>query len=440
MQTRHGQLWLLVGIASAIFLLCFRPVIAFRAYSPMDDLCYLEWSARLVGEAFPRCPSFSFPPGAALMWLPAALFAKFFHGLFGVSFPELLCVGVGLLSFFYWVGSLFALEAILAHYTWIKARVRGVWAFVLVLNIPFLYYATHRTTMVHAPEVFLSLLLVLLLLRGRAYPAVAGGALLTILRPNDFMSIFVTYMKVPLGRRRKWMMGGLLTAVIGLLLFWYGTSGHNGVTISMLANGFKLKRIPRLLFETGWGLVYTAPLWLFIFFASVAKLRSRYDLIVAWLWMLFAFSICAVWWGNGSDFGYRYLLGTYAVAFWIGLELKFDFFALRVLAIFSAAWIFWLTWIYKEFPETTLHLVDGIKWVQPDLQLNSLVRLLSLESYLKPLLHSPIYAAYATAKDSMGPYALAGGVSGLHFKATLFCVIASLSLLLLSIFRVRRAS
>jgi hypothetical protein len=405
----------------------------------MDDLCYLEWSARLVGEAFPRCPSFSFPPGAALLWLPAAVFAKFFHGLLGASFPELLCVGVGLLSFAYWVGSLFALEAILAHYTWIKERSRGLWACVLIFNIPFLYYATHRTTMVHAPEVFLSLLMVLLLLRGRAYAAMASGVLLTVLRANDFMGIFVAFTKIPLPRRKKWIVGLLLGSVMGSLLFWYGTSGHNGVTVSMLANGFKLKRIPRLLFETGWGLVYTAPLWLFIFFAALGKLKARRDLWVPWAWMLFAFSICAVWWGNGSDFGYRYLLGTYAVAIWIALELKFDFVATRVLAILSAAWIFWLTWIYKEFPDTTLHLVDGIKWVQPDLQLNSLLRLLSLESYLKPLLHSPIYAAYATATDSTSPYALGGGASGLHFKATLVCVVASLSLLLLSIFRIRRA-
>ena len=440
MRTRHGQLWLLIGIASAVFLLCFRPVIAFRAYSPMDDLCYLEWSARLVGEAFPSCPSFSFPPGAALLWLPAALFAKFFNGLLGASFPEMLCVGVGLLSFGYWVASLFTLDAILSCYPWVKARSRGLWAFILLLNIPFLYYATHRTTMVHAPEVFLSLFVVLLFLRGRASAALAGGALLTILRPNDFMSIFVSFMKLPLERRRKWILGVLLTVVMGSLLLWYGTSGHNGVTISMLASGLKFKRIPRLLFETGWGLVYTAPLWLFIFFASVRKLRERRDLIVAWSWMLFAFSICAVWWGNGSDFGYRYLLGTYAVAFWIGLELKFDFVAVRVLAILGAAWIFWLTWIYKEFPDTTLHLVDGIKWVQPELQLNSLLRLLSLESYLKPLLHSPIYAAYITAADPASPYALGGGVAGIHFRATLFCVLASLGLFVLSLFKAKRVS
>jgi len=150
---------------------------------------------------------------------------------------------------------------------------------------------------------------------------------------------------------------------------------------------------------------------------SLARLKHRPDILMGVAWMAFAFGICAVWWGNGSDFAYRYMFGTYAVALWIALELKLDFKWFRGLLFISSLWIFWLTWIYKEFPETSLQLVDGVKWVQPDLQWDSLRHLFIGESYWRPLLHSPLYALFITLTNSVSPYALPGGVEGLQFRS-----------------------
>ena len=69
-RSERVALWLCWLAGVFIFL---RPSVAFRPYNALDDACYLQWAARTVGETWPSCTSSSYPPGIALLWLPAAL-------------------------------------------------------------------------------------------------------------------------------------------------------------------------------------------------------------------------------------------------------------------------------------------------------------------------------------------------------------------------------
>ena len=161
------SLFLLVFF-SFIFLLCFRPFPAFHFYTGLDDLCYGTWAARFMLMDPQTCVGSSYPPGAGLMWFPASLFSILVGGFGSDSFLTVLPIFVGILSFLYW-----AISGVLFG------------SLLFLFAVPALYYGTHRTTMVHAPELFLSSLLIFFVLRKAAWRTLFVSVALVLLRLND---------------------------------------------------------------------------------------------------------------------------------------------------------------------------------------------------------------------------------------------------------------
>ena len=152
------------------------------------------------------------------------------------------------------------------------------------------------------------------------------------------------------------------------------------------------------------------------------------------VWMFAELALCFLWRGNGSDFAYRYLIGSYAGALMVWLEFLgvADRVLKRVsesLLLLNAFWLFWLAWIYKEHVDV-LPIPDQIgNWSLEDLQLNSLSALFDPSFYLLPLRHSPIAALYNSWINPAGLSSFSEGPNDFRFwLCSLATILAILGL------------
>jgi hypothetical protein len=217
-----------------------------------------------------------------------------------------------------------------------------------------------------------------------------------------------------------------VVSVVALLgaasyLVWVGIQGYHSTHVFQLLKRMRFERVAEVFFGGDWGLVFTAPFWIYCFvFALRYFMKLKILTRIAVLWMGFELLICLVWKGNGSDFGYRYLIGSYAGAYLVWCEMRegsfssWNRFAKWVLYV-NAIILFWLTWIYKEFPSVTPYSIAGKTWTHPELLLNSVKALGHPEGYWVPLMHSPVVALFESVVTAEGPYALSSGVRSLSF-------------------------
>jgi hypothetical protein len=234
--------------------------------------------------------------------------------------------------------------------------------------------------------------------------------------------------------KRAALVGASLLVLAGLAyVLWLGfVAGYNRFNFTPLVTGFSISRVSVVLFAGDWGLLWTAPAWLLCLIVGVVRFRrSSMASRFAVLWMLGELGMCMVWPGNGSDFAYRYLIGSYAGALVIALEasragdLAIAGSAIRTLWTVSACWLTWVTWIYKERPEfTPYHTLDRM-WTHPELMSNSLKALLSPDNYIMPWPHSTLGALFYSWVQPQGPFALPGGTAGVKFQvmSVLVCVL-----------------
>ena len=370
--------------------------------------------------------------------MPAAITAKVWALASGSNFTDLLTICVGLMSYVYWGATLFLLNETLnlTHGSpapnFSFTNFRSWLPVILILNIPVLYYGTHRTTLVHTPEIFFAFLIVWFLVKNMPNRALGASLLLTALRVNDAPSIiFAIAARKQLSRLPKILISILI--LIGL--FALSQRGYNGIHFKDFVFRYREKYNFGYgpLFTGAWGLFYTGPLWLLAFYGGIHRLRFDPSMIGAVFWLLAEYAIIVVWWGQGSDFGYRYLIGSYGAAFWVFIqdsqktELLKNW-GFRILSVIAALWMSWLTWIYKERPEFTPYPIRNNGWTHPRLQLNSLEALLDPSLYLVPLRHSPVATIYFTFIDPTGAYAMRGGMTSAPFLTLCLSTLAAIVL------------
>ena len=428
-------------MAIAIFFLCFKPLIALTQYQALDDLGYVSMTANFLGLDYPQAPPNSYPPGVILAWLPAGLMTLVSRWILGTPDIIALPIFVGLSSYAYWCGSLFLIAAML--------RTSAAQALIALLGVPVLYYATHRTTMVHAPELMFALATAWFVLKRDAVKAFGCALMVFALRLNDVpILLFAIAPAIEAGRekvsgRRLMLAGVAIIAVATAYVVWLGFfAGYNRFNLTHMVRGFSLSRIPVVLFGGDWGLSWTAPAWLLCLAAALVRWRqvslaSKF----ACFWMLCELIVCVAWPGNGSDFGYRYLIGSYAAAMFIWLDVRRVetnrawWRGIGTAWAATACWLTWVTWIYKERPEFTPYQTLDRLWTHPELMWNSLVAVFSPATWLMPLPHSTLGAIYFTilqpsGVQPSGSFALPGGVRGAQFQVT---AAVALLLLLVSI-------
>lgn len=338
-----------------VFLLFFRARWAVRGWwEGNDDACYRAIALAWTGLTHGGCASDSYFPGIALVWAPAAALTR----LTSAHAPEMgMAFWVGFQSFGLWAASAWLCYRIIRRRFAIEER----WVWVLLLNVPVLYYATARTSLPHAGEWFVALWMLDCLERQRLSFALLLGVLLTSIRFNDapaLLLVLAAALENKQWSRRQW---GPLT--MGLAFLVGGTLAH------LLFNGYNGHPLIKQVWEVGfanvgtvalgqdWGLVWHTPLWAVV---AVAGVRGWQHLSgvgrMGLVWMGTEFLLCATWPTNGSDFGYRYLIGSYVGALRVGMELwphlRFVR-AARALAITGALWLCLQTWVYRTHPLLT---------------------------------------------------------------------------------------
>jgi len=445
-----------LAIASLIiFLFFFRAKWAFTLYGPYDAPCYMSWLYSLVGLHRGDCLSNSYFPGVAVVWLPAGIAGRLFSSIIGGD-PEIWIFPlVALTSFGCWVGALYRLDG--------EVRRRfpqssSYWlSLALLLNVPVLYYATHRTMLSHAAEFILSLSVAVALLRNQMAIALAFALWLCATRINDFPILFLVGARAyeirqnfsPAMKRTFWFLFSFAIAIVLTSLFAIAfIYGYNGTKLHFTSLYTPLlvpsaERVGHVLLGADWGLVFTAPLWLFAFGSGLIFWR-RLDLLsrASLLWMALEFYICLRWQGNGRDFAYRYLIGSYVGAF---LVLK-DLYrpkslwaprgALGVIAA-GAFWMTYLTWIYKSRPEFFPRYFDW-GFTLPNLQGDAVRALLSPQKLFGPIgLSPPGYTLFSWFGESrlFSPYhslLVHASRGSARIAITVFTIVSVLLLILLT--------
>ena len=153
------------------------------------------------------------------------------------------------------------------------------------------------------------------------------------------------------------MIGGLGLVIFGCAL-WIGRiaffTGYNNVTLPKLFEEIHPDSVTRFLFSDRTGMVWFEPWWVLSLLVGLLRLRrASWVARGATAWLLMEAAVGTAWNGNGGDFGYRYLIGSYAGALAIWLDALNDAWALKAfvpLATVGAAWSTFLIFMYKTAP------------------------------------------------------------------------------------------
>jgi hypothetical protein len=205
--------------------------------------------------------------------------------------------------------------------------------------------------------------------------------------------------------------------------------GYNQVTVPYLAEGWSWGRIPHVLFGLDWGLAWMSPWWLLCL--VVAAPRARKLTLVSWacaLAMAAHLVLCFSWRGHGSDFGYRYLIGTFPAALLLWLSMEKGRALERVgiaLVRWGALWTTYLTWVYRASAELTPRRLSP-DWgaLVPNFQWEALKRLADIKTLLAPLARAPLAALWCSRETCAFSEATVFGAQwwGL-LTASLACVL-----------------
>jgi len=370
----HSDLATTLLLAFLIFLLFFRARFAFMPNWNSDDGCYLQILSGWIGMFPAGCydrPHF-YAMGAPLLWLPAALPASLLSYLGPWTMEDWVVPAVSLWSFCLWSIALIFLQKTLASRETLfvlgwRSSPRA--ALLLILCIPALYYATMRNIFSHSAEIACAMATLYFTQKRSWVPAMVSSALLILTRYNDApVVLFLGGALLDHGdakgflKHRRLILSVLAASCLGFLglAAFYGFQNY---TLLHLIRDLSWESTLNTFLGLDFGLLYTAP-WLlgalFLGFLRIPHLSWRGRGALAWVTLELLLVIG--WNGNGGEFGYRYLIGCYAaaIALWLEvLELKWPRTplkrlstqgvqsAFRILTVFNAVCLTYILITYK---------------------------------------------------------------------------------------------
>jgi len=325
-----------------LFLLFFRPMEALRldVYNP-DSACYADWLYRFFGSSFWNCKYNYYYPGAAFIWIPAAVLG---YGLSLIThLPKEVWIEplVGLTTF-----SAFIAAVVVNIKSYRLLNGKGLLAPILLcLAAPVLPYASIHTFLAHSTEFLFASLTVYYLLARKLPGVLIFGLLVSATRPTGCLTfLFVTaylwddYRTNPGGAiilkrsNRIWIASALtigLVLLVRTLLKGYGVvpkDSTSGTFVPSLLSNVNFSEVVRFLVGDRNGMLFTGPWWLLVLALGALSLpRLSWTSRAAVAWMAGMALICIGWGGNGSQGGwfifYRYLTATYMGALFVCVEL-----------------------------------------------------------------------------------------------------------------------
>ncbi len=383
-------------IVASVFFLFFRAKAAFFVGNVNgDDGCYVNYLYQLLHMPSPiHCRFTSYPPGIALAWLPAGVIALLLSHLLPFSFDLLLSPLIGSMVFAYWAACLLLLYKM--------AEKRSISQPTLfLLSIPILYYATFRNTLVHVPELFFAFATVAAVQWGHLRSALLLAAVVASMRIADapiFIVVLAAIWEQKPARYLKWLAALLLALVSVWALKMLLVDGYNGKFLGDLIATISWRQVLQVILGTDSGVIWFSPWWLCcLLFAAINIPRLSWPARAAFLWMFLEFLVICAWGENGSDFGYRYLLGSFAGAWLLSRELalrwrRWGQFSIGV-QLFGLAILLPVTWLYRMSIFTSPHM-SGRTISNPTLVFDSLGQLSNNLRMIEPLRYSPLGTAY----------------------------------------------
>lgn len=364
-----------VFLSSLTYLLFFRPAEGLRLISVVDEHCYIVWLYRFIGVETSACYSDAHTFGTAVMWIPFGLLGRAVGFVTSTQQEPWIQAFVGLSAFLFWAISLFLIADILGphkdrgHNEKRAKRDFKTWIipFIVLLNVPLLFYATRRTMMSHPPEFLLAVTSIWALQRGKIALSLASYVLLVCTRINHLPMICVMagafldaqvakssiQLRVP---KYAWYAAGAIAIALAIPILRIAfITGYDSVSIPDMLASFDGSRLYERFLGPPFALVLTATTFLMVFGWGMARIAD-----LSWtargtmVWLATQFFICVFWPTNGGTFGYRYLIGAYAGAILVYTELvKLEHSAawsltLRRVAVINAGWLVFLAWIFNS--------------------------------------------------------------------------------------------
>jgi hypothetical protein len=378
---RLGASWFRTDAATAILIGCvificfFSSTLALRIVPEnwqADDGCYLQHLGDYIGiEGDDICqkPYNYFPRGVALAWIAPGLIGKAVGHLLHESVTTWILPFVALGTYVIWALGIFLVIKILRATPKLGLAPEWVPAFAIfvVFSTYSLYYGTVRVFMAHGVEMTWAFACLYFVPKDQFVPALLFAVLTTVTRYNDAPIILLLIGRM-LDQRRTWaalptrhrvLIGGGAASVvaagawIALYKGYYDTTFFDLLADAPLWSGFR-----EFTFSNKWGMLWSGWWWLGAWVAGMVRFRR-----LSWLgrgatiWLSLEALLAIVWNGNGSDFGYRYLIGSYAGALAIWLEVIPEV-SSRLKRVFQSAtvlngvWVMLMTMIYMATPYT----------------------------------------------------------------------------------------
>lgn len=388
----------LAWIIALVFFLFFRAKGAFQVGSPAaDDGCYVDYLYQLIKmPSWLHCRSESYPPGIAVAWLPAGLTSLLLHKTIGWNFDVLLPCIIAVLGFSYWAFSMVIIYQI----------ERSVWrAALFLLSIPVLYYATFRSTMVHSVEVFIALACVAALMRKRLYLAFGLAIFLSSIRIADAPICFLVAAAAWEQKKESKVFKSVIALFILAMVLWVAkvmlVDGYNNKFLGDLFKTISIHQLAYVFFAFDSGVMWFSPWWIICFIFGACQVHK-----LSWLgraslsWMLLELLIICSWGDNGSDFSYRYLLGSFAAAWVVSLELEEIFVVWKKISLcvqsIGLLLLLPLTWLYRMSVFTT-PFISWRTFNNPYLVTETLKQIFDTRRMLEPFRYSPFGTIYYSA-------------------------------------------
>jgi hypothetical protein len=349
---KNGHQLLIVQFA-LLFLFFFRPGIALRMNGVFDEPCYLAWTKWFMGEFSATCEGKQHFGGIALLWLPFALIGKGFAALTKTPLEESIVFFIGISSFLYLCLSGYFLSLSLKKFledqqTRFSKKMDPL-PFLLICSSPVVYYATVRTLLPHAGELFLSSLLVFFGLRGKSYGAAVVAFLLCLTRPQNLGCWAYVATLSELRPTQKKMFRGLGIILFILLSYWWCYFGYHQTYFLPTVLRVSFRDLALFLLQIDFGILWTQTTWFFAFLYVLFLKKPTQNQIGLWVWLLISGLTCIIWPTNGSSYGFRYLIGSYAAVWLLLLELLSRDKLRKFFGVFlslTAIWNLALVWVF----------------------------------------------------------------------------------------------
>jgi hypothetical protein len=445
-------------IACFIFLFFFHSARAFEfgfMNWQTDQGCYLQHLGDYIGiEGEHLCKAFAYGKndhanGVALIWILPGLIGKLIAHLRHEDVTFWVLPFAGLSSYACWVTAIFAVLKILrlrAETLGLKWKWLPLFALFVIFNTYTLHYGTADVFLAHSAEIMLSFACAYFLLKDELLIALFFAVFLTVTRYNDAPVVLlligrwldratVNQSIRDMKLRSKVFLGTGSAALLGIGIWISCFRGYYGATLPSMLMDLQWANFREFLYSTHWGIIWSGSWWLAaLLLGACYFMRLSYLARASVVWLALEALLVIVWGGNGTDFGNRYLSGSYSAALLVWLDLlelmpvrSWKQSAFRALTWANGTWVMLMTILYTTRPAMNPRWEGEVCFIPTNITGAMFMNLLNLDAYLVAFYRQipaiTLYYSYFPGRLPLGRefVRIKGGEWYVVFATTILC-------------------